>query len=215
MEGIGSRIKAAREAAGMTQEQLGQKIGVTGVAIMRYEKGQRELTVKNLEALADALGVTASYLLGNQPTEEPMEEMNTHIALKRMDVKTLEKLLHFPKGYLDAIPLEDLHSLGGLDEWAGLSSEEMQGDLRKMVEREREKEEKNRKYREEKIALVVSALHELNDFALSVALERIKELSEIPRYKLEEFYASSQHSVQQKTAPGDANTESGKDDTDH
>lgn len=199
----------------MTQEQLGQKIGVTGVAIMRYEKGQRELTVKNLEALADALGVTASYLLGNQSTEEPMEEMNTHIALKHMDVKTLEKLLHFPKGYLDTIPLEDLHSLGGLDEWAGLSSEEMQGDLRKMVEREREKEEKNRKYREEKIALVVSALHELNDFALSVALERIKELSEIPRYKLEEFYTSSQHSVQQKTAPGDANTESGKDDTDH
>ena len=38
----GERLKAAREAAGLTQEELGQRVGVTGVTIMRYEKNQRQ-----------------------------------------------------------------------------------------------------------------------------------------------------------------------------
>lgn len=59
MGDYGSRIKAAREAVNLTQEQLGRMVGVTGVTIMRYEKDQREPTQKNIKRLANALG----YLL--------------------------------------------------------------------------------------------------------------------------------------------------------
>lgn len=34
----GNRIKTARIAKGLTQEELGKLVGVSGVAIMRYEK---------------------------------------------------------------------------------------------------------------------------------------------------------------------------------
>ncbi|MBQ7137714.1 MAG: helix-turn-helix transcriptional regulator [Clostridia bacterium] len=54
---FGPIIKAAREAAHMTQEQLGEKVGVSGVTIMRYEKGQRKPSFEQLAALAVALNV--------------------------------------------------------------------------------------------------------------------------------------------------------------
>lgn len=50
---VGERIKAAREAAGMTQEQLGRELGVTGVAVMRYEKGQRQPNIDQRLLMAD------------------------------------------------------------------------------------------------------------------------------------------------------------------
>ena len=59
----GSRIKAAREKAKLTQEELGKKIGITGVAIMRYEKGQRNPKLETLQRIAAALNVPVSDLL--------------------------------------------------------------------------------------------------------------------------------------------------------
>lgn len=38
---LGERIKQARKNAKLTQKELGELAGVTGVSIMRYEKGER------------------------------------------------------------------------------------------------------------------------------------------------------------------------------
>ena len=64
MGDYGTRIKAAREAAQLTQEQLGEKVGVTGVTIMRYEKNQREPRLKKLFEIAAATEVSPAYLMG-------------------------------------------------------------------------------------------------------------------------------------------------------
>ena len=48
----------------MTQVELGEKVGVSGVAITRYEKGTRKLRIEQLEAIADALGVSVGFLIG-------------------------------------------------------------------------------------------------------------------------------------------------------
>lgn len=61
---LGERIKAVREKAGMTQVELGKKVGVSGVAIMRYEKGTRQLRIGQLQSIADALEVSIDYLCG-------------------------------------------------------------------------------------------------------------------------------------------------------
>lgn len=39
---MGERIKYLRESKGMTQEELGEKIGVQKSAIRKYEKGEVE-----------------------------------------------------------------------------------------------------------------------------------------------------------------------------
>lgn len=61
---VGENIKAAREAKGLTQEELGKRIGVTGVTIMRYEKSQRKPNLDVLFQLSDALGVSVTSLAG-------------------------------------------------------------------------------------------------------------------------------------------------------
>lgn len=66
---IGERIKAARERAGLTQVQLGEKVGVSGVAIMRYEKGTREPRYDQLKRISDALGISIYELFDGSTTD--------------------------------------------------------------------------------------------------------------------------------------------------
>lgn len=61
---IGKNIKAARKAAGLTQEQLAKKCGMAVVTIGQYERGSREPRQEQLQTLAAALGVHVLDLLG-------------------------------------------------------------------------------------------------------------------------------------------------------
>lgn len=72
MDSYGERIKAAREAAGMTQEELGAKLGVSGVTIMRYEKNQREPSINRFFELSDKLNVPIINLIGGFGALDPV-----------------------------------------------------------------------------------------------------------------------------------------------
>ena len=60
-----TRLKETRKSAALTQQQLGDMIGVTKVSICCYEKGTRTPTLDTLIDLANALHVEFNYLLGN------------------------------------------------------------------------------------------------------------------------------------------------------
>ena len=61
---VGTLIKEARTAAGMTQEQLAKKIkGLSASDIGRAERGEKDLTQEQLKAIAKATGVTQKSLL--------------------------------------------------------------------------------------------------------------------------------------------------------
>lgn len=70
MQSVGEKIKAAREAAGMTQEQLGKRLGVTGVAVMRYEKGQRQPSINQRLLMADIFKTSLLYFIEQDVFEE-------------------------------------------------------------------------------------------------------------------------------------------------
>jgi transcriptional regulator with XRE-family HTH domain len=59
---IGENIKAARLAAGMTQKELAEKIGVPYQSVQRWEKGAFKPSLDNLIKLAAALGKTVEEL---------------------------------------------------------------------------------------------------------------------------------------------------------
>lgn len=64
------RIAAVRRAAGLTQEQLGELLGVSRQAVSRWESGQTSPDVSTLAALCEKLRVSADYvLLGKEPGE--------------------------------------------------------------------------------------------------------------------------------------------------
>ena len=61
----GERIRALRQAAKLSQEELGARIGVQKAAIHKYETGLVvNLKKSTLEKLAQALHTTPAYLLG-------------------------------------------------------------------------------------------------------------------------------------------------------
>ena len=63
---IGTKIKNARLAKGLTQEELGKLVGVQKSAIAKYENG-RVVNIKRstLQGLANALGLKGSDLISD------------------------------------------------------------------------------------------------------------------------------------------------------
>ena len=69
---MGERIKALRTQQGLTQEELGEKVGVKKSAIYKYETGLVvNLKRSTIEKLAKALGVKPTYLMG-MTNEDPV-----------------------------------------------------------------------------------------------------------------------------------------------
>ena len=60
--GIGRRIKEARERLGLTQAELGERVGVTGSAITNYEKETSHPKEQVIYKLIETLDVDANYL---------------------------------------------------------------------------------------------------------------------------------------------------------
>lgn len=60
---IGRRIREARARAGLTQRELGDRIGVTFQQVQKYEGGRSRLAVAMLCRVADALQVTPPSLV--------------------------------------------------------------------------------------------------------------------------------------------------------
>jgi len=63
---INIRLKEIRQARGLTQKELAQKIGVSTGAIGLYETNRRMPDLSTLKKLADALNVSADYLIGRE-----------------------------------------------------------------------------------------------------------------------------------------------------
>lgn len=61
---MGKRIQELRKSAGLTQDQLAAKIGVSMAAIRNYENGLREPNSKAMVALETFFNVSGEYLRG-------------------------------------------------------------------------------------------------------------------------------------------------------
>lgn len=61
---LGRRISAARRDAGLTQQQLADKLGTTQRVVTYWEREAVGLKAEQLTALAGALGITLDQLMG-------------------------------------------------------------------------------------------------------------------------------------------------------
>lgn len=65
---VGSRIRLRRMVVGMSQEKLGEKMGLTFQQIQRYEKGTNRIGGSRLFQLAQILDVTVQFFFDDAPT---------------------------------------------------------------------------------------------------------------------------------------------------
>ena len=73
---LGRRIQEARKAAGLSQESLGERLGVSRQAVSKWEADTSVPELENLIAMSRIFGVTIGALLGVEPeaAEEPSED---------------------------------------------------------------------------------------------------------------------------------------------
>lgn len=68
LKAFGERLRARRSATGMSQEGLAHAAGLHRTYIGSVERGERNVSLGNIYALADALATTPIDLLG--PADE-------------------------------------------------------------------------------------------------------------------------------------------------
>ena len=143
----GERIKEARIKCGLTQKELGERLGLSYQAVAQWENNLRNPKQETLLKIADALGIDVIYLL-----TDPVK--TTHIKLRTAfnshNREEIESMLELPRGSVTYITGEE---------------------LKKITD-----EEKKLKCN------LLLHFNRLNLNGKRVAIERIKELSEIAKY---------------------------------
>lgn len=62
LHSFGRRLRMLREQAGFSQEALADRAAVHRTYVSSVERGQRNISLANIQALADALGVPVEQL---------------------------------------------------------------------------------------------------------------------------------------------------------
>lgn len=68
---VGQRLREARLLAGLSQSELGGRIGVTFQAVQKYESGENRLSASRLLAAARLLGKPVSFFFDELTAGEP------------------------------------------------------------------------------------------------------------------------------------------------
>ncbi|MBY2923431.1 helix-turn-helix transcriptional regulator [Rhizobium leguminosarum] len=68
---VGARIRMRRQLLGMSQERLGEQIGVTFQQVQKYEKGINRIGASRLQRIAEVLQTSPSFFF-EQENSEPL-----------------------------------------------------------------------------------------------------------------------------------------------
>lgn len=89
---IGERLKEARIEKKMSQETLGNMLGVSKVSICGYETGTRTPNMKNFLNLIEILDLDVKYVLGLDVRVVSEDDEEYPIKLATNDIKTIESI---------------------------------------------------------------------------------------------------------------------------
>lgn len=94
---VGSRIRMRRQLIGMSQEKLGELLGITFQQVQKYEKGANRISASRLYYTAKILGVPVQFFYDDLPGAEnagmgePREEDTVLSSLMNIEGVTLAK----------------------------------------------------------------------------------------------------------------------------
>jgi transcriptional regulator with XRE-family HTH domain len=64
---VGNRVRMRRMLIGMSQEKLGDQLGLTFQQVQKYEKGSNRVSASRLFQMAQILGVTVQFFYDDMP----------------------------------------------------------------------------------------------------------------------------------------------------
>lgn len=68
---VGSRVRMRRMMVSMSQEKLGENLGITFQQIQKYEKGTNRIGASRLQHISNVLGVPVSFFFEGAPSGSP------------------------------------------------------------------------------------------------------------------------------------------------
>ncbi len=87
MVDFGAVLRCLRQDAGLTQQQLAQRLGVTKSVVSYYELSERSPSPEILVKLAGVFHVTTDYLLG-------IEHSGKTVDVSGLDSEDIQAVLH-------------------------------------------------------------------------------------------------------------------------
>ena len=95
---VGNRMRMRRQIVGMSQEKMGELLGITFQQVQKYEKGTNRISASRMYYAAKTLGVPVQFFFEDLPGVdghggfgEPREEDSVMAALMNVEGVTLAK----------------------------------------------------------------------------------------------------------------------------
>lgn len=104
---MGYRLKQLREAQGLTQTELGQRIGRKQPEIHRWEIGRVRIPADELPGLARALDCTIDAFFVGEAPEGPAIDWELQLASRRLPEEARQRLREFLQSFTPP-PLLDM-----------------------------------------------------------------------------------------------------------
>jgi transcriptional regulator with XRE-family HTH domain len=99
---LGSRLRQARELAGLTQTAAAKALGMRRPSVSEIESGRRRVTTDELYQVAELYGVSADWLATGEGSAELTAKVRTLAralqGLKESDLEQLEQVLKMIRG---------------------------------------------------------------------------------------------------------------------
>ncbi|MGN0518676.1 MAG: helix-turn-helix domain-containing protein [Acutalibacteraceae bacterium] len=107
---LGEKLKEARKQAGLSQEQLSEKLSVSRSAVAKWETDNGIPDVDNLKALSKLLNVSVDYLLDDS---EIIDELVMREPYNLSEYGTGSKSKRKDRAVRDKFPDAEIHTLIG------------------------------------------------------------------------------------------------------
>lgn len=186
---VNERIRNMRISKKMTQHEVAERCGMLDSAVRRCEAGNTNLKPETIMRLAKALGVSVAYLLDFSDEEEKQvlnyEQMMLSAEQKydnpKFDKEDIEPVIDACKQLIEPFITIALarEALPIRNEKYKVQLEQMKEYKNQKVEeieiREKEREQDNK---------LLNLFHKLNTNGKQTAMERMMELTQLPKYQL-------------------------------
>lgn len=95
---LGEKIMRLRQSKGLSQEEFGEKMGVSRQAVSKWETGQTMPDVDKIILMSDFFGVTTDYLLKDEMNQTNTVNVdNENVVLNSSPKKSIRERLHFER----------------------------------------------------------------------------------------------------------------------
>jgi len=106
---IGTNIAKVRKVQGLTQDDIASYLGLSRVQVSHYERGERNISVTDLNKLSELFGVELSELLEE---DLHLQNLNLAFAFRSDDSKSdFEQIASFKKVVMNYLKMERINAL--------------------------------------------------------------------------------------------------------